>query len=80
MADAATIERRRWYTPEVLGRALRELRRYPVAPLVLMFVVLILPAFFADLVVPHDPIVSDLSAPSGTAGMGRPQTGQQDRS
>ena len=38
----------------------KNLLRYPILPLLVMMIVLILPALFADLIVPHDPIVADL--------------------
>ena len=61
MVESVTQVRRPWYTPGAIGRGIREVRRYPLVPLVIMFLVLIIPALFADLIVPHDPIVSDLS-------------------
>ena len=61
MAESVIQERRSWYSPGAIVNAAREARRYPILPLVIMFLVLIIPAIFADLIVPHDPIVSDLS-------------------
>ncbi len=61
MAQIVSPARRPWYSPGVIGRGLREARRYPLVPLVIMFLVLIIPALFADVVVAHDPIASDLS-------------------
>ena len=61
MAQIVSPARRPWYSPGAIGQGLREARRYPLVPLVIMFLVLIIPALFADVVVPHDPISSDLS-------------------
>ncbi len=61
MAQTLSPVRRPWYSPGAIGQGLREVRRYPIVPLVIMFLVLVIPALFADLVVPHDPISSDLS-------------------
>ena len=61
MAESVSPARRPWYTPGAIVRGIREARRYPILPLVIMFLVLIIPALFADIIVPHDPIVSDLS-------------------
>ena len=61
MVESVTQARRPWYTPGAIGRGISEARRYPVVPLVIMFLVLIIPALFAGLIVPHDPITSDLS-------------------
>ena len=44
-----------------LRRAWTFLRRYPVAPVAVLLVVLAIPALFADIVAPHDPIDGDLS-------------------
>ena len=45
-----------------------EARRLPLIPVVILFVVLIVPAIFADLIAPHDP----LKAPLGLAGRLQP--------
>ena len=44
-----------------LGRAWAFLRRYPVAPVAVLLVVLVIPALFANIIAPHDPIDGDLS-------------------
>lgn len=61
MAESVIPARRSWYSPGAILNAVREARRYPILPLIIMFLVLIIPAIFADLIVPHDPIASDLS-------------------
>ena len=43
-----------------LGRILREARRYPILPIVILMVVLIIPAIFADQIAPHDPTSGNL--------------------
>ena len=47
-----------------VGAFFSEARRLPLIPLVILLVVLIIPAIFADLIAPHDPIKS----PLGLAG------------
>ena len=49
------------YSPASVANSLRASRRYPVIPVFIMLVVLILPSIFANLVAPHDPIQADLS-------------------
>ncbi len=44
-----------------LGRARAFLRRYPVALVAVLLVVLVIPALFANIIAPHDPIDGDLS-------------------
>ena len=38
-----------------IGRLFGEIRRYPVVPLAILIVLLVIPAIFADLIAPHDP-------------------------
>ncbi len=42
-------------------RALGTARRYPIFPVSILLLVLVLPAIFADWVAPHDPVVGSLS-------------------
>lgn len=49
------------YSPASVGHSLRSARRYPIIPVFVILVVLVLPSIFADLVAPHDPIQADLS-------------------
>ena len=49
------------YSPSIVGNSLRGARRYPVIPVVIMLVVLVLPSILANLIAPHDPIQADLS-------------------
>ena len=43
-----------------LARVWSLLRRYPVVPVAVLLIVLVIPAAFAELVAPHDPIAGDL--------------------
>ncbi len=45
-----------------LRRAWMFFRRYPVIPVATLFIVLIIPALFAEIIAPHDPIDGDLRA------------------
>ncbi|MCH8802310.1 MAG: ABC transporter permease [Chloroflexi bacterium] len=49
-----------WYTPGTLLRNTWNLRRYPVIPIFILMAVLVIPAIFAELIAPHDPIESSL--------------------
>lgn len=42
--------------PPSLARAIREARRYPLIPMFILVVLLVIPAIFADFIAPHDPI------------------------
>ena len=46
----------------VVGWAWTLLRRYPVIPVAVLLIVLVIPALFADLIAPHDPIDGNLRA------------------
>ena len=50
-ADALAGTRQR----SPVGRAFSNIRQYPVIPLLILLVMLIIPAIFADLISPHDP-------------------------
>ena len=43
-----------------IGGTIRQMRRFPVLPLVILVVLLVVPAIFANLIAPHDQIVGDL--------------------
>ena len=49
-----------WYTPGTLLRNTWNLRRYPVIPIFILMAVLVIPAIFAELIAPYDPIESSL--------------------
>ena len=42
-------------------RGYRAIRRFPLVPIIVLLVVLIIPALFADIIAPHDPRRGDLS-------------------
>lgn len=54
---------RRLPMPGVLGvgRAWATTRRYPIFPVAILLLVLVLPAIFAELITPHDPLIGSLS-------------------
>jgi len=54
---------RRLPMPGVLrvGRAWATARRYPIFPVAILLLVLVLPAIFAELLTPHDPLIGSLS-------------------
>jgi peptide/nickel transport system permease protein len=61
MATIAEVGRRIRHAPITAGRTIKQARRYPILPLLVILVVLIIPAAFANLLAPHDPIKADLS-------------------
>jgi peptide/nickel transport system permease protein len=50
-----------WYNPPKIARAVFQAKRYPVLPLVILMFFLVIPAIFAPLVAPHDPLKGSLS-------------------
>ena len=48
------MKKRPWYLPRI-RRGLAEPRRYPVFSIVILLLVLIIPAAFANLIAPHHP-------------------------
>ena len=48
--------------PGRLGRFWNEARRYPLFPIALLLIILVIPALFSDLLAPHDPETGSLSA------------------
>ena len=49
-----------WYSPGTLLRNLWDLRQYPVIPVFILMIVLVIPAIFAELIAPYDPVESSL--------------------
>jgi peptide/nickel transport system permease protein len=45
-----------------VGRVVSEARRYPVLPILLLLIVLVIPAAFADFIAPHDPKLGSLGS------------------
>ena len=43
-----------------IGLVLHHIRQYPIIPLLILMVMLIIPSIFADLIAPHDPVEVDL--------------------
>ena len=58
MANIAV--RRRWATLPRVSLGLRTIRRYPVLPVIVLIVVLIIPSLFASQIAPNDPREQDL--------------------
>ena len=52
--------RRRWSTLPKISLGIGSIRRYPVIPVIILLVVLIIPSAFAGLIAPHDPLEQDL--------------------
>jgi peptide/nickel transport system permease protein len=50
-----------WYNPPKIAKAVFQGRRYPVVPVAILVFFLIIPAVFAPLVAPHDPLKGSLS-------------------
>jgi len=50
-----------WYAPLRVARAMRRVRRYPVVPVALLTLLLVIPAVFAPLVAPYDPLKGSLA-------------------
>jgi len=50
-----------WYTPPKIARAVIHVGRYPAVPLAILMFLLVIPAVFAPLVAPHDPLKGALS-------------------
>ena len=50
-----------WYARPRVTHALRQVRRYPVVPLAILTFLLVIPAVFAPLVAPHDPLRGSLA-------------------
>jgi peptide/nickel transport system permease protein len=50
-----------WYSPPRVAWAMRQARRYPLVPVALLAFLLVIPAVFAPLVAPHDPLKGSLA-------------------
>jgi peptide/nickel transport system permease protein len=50
-----------WYNPPRIAKAVFQGRRYPVVPVAILVFFLLIPAIFAPLVAPHDPLKGALS-------------------
>ena len=58
--DNAAV-RRPWHNPARVIDALRAANRFPILPVAIVLIVLVIPAAFAQFLAAHDPIQSDLS-------------------
>ena len=61
MASISQVGRRIRYAPAAVGRTIKASREYPVLPMFVILVVLIIPSVFANVIAPYDPIKADLS-------------------
>ena len=59
LASEAVVKRA-WFSPPALKRGLAEARRYPIIPLTVIMLVLIIPAISANWIAPHNPTRGDL--------------------
>ena len=50
-----------WYNPPNIAKAVFQAKRYPVVPVAILVLFLLIPAIFAPLVAPHDPLKGALS-------------------
>ena len=57
---AEVIAKRPWYSPPRLLRGIAEVNRYPVLPMAVLLIVMVIPAIFAPLIAPHGPKEGDL--------------------
>ena len=55
MQITAPARKPAWYSPSSLGNFVQEARRFPLIPMAVIMIVLVIPAFFADFVAPHHP-------------------------
>jgi peptide/nickel transport system permease protein len=56
-----TIRTLPWYAPPRVAEAMAEVKRYPLVPVALLLLFLVIPAVFAPWVAPHDPYDGSLS-------------------
>jgi len=56
-----TVRTLPWYAPPRVAHVLRQARRYPLVPLALLTFFLVIPAVFAPLVAPYDPLKGSLA-------------------
>ena len=61
MQITAPVRKPTWYSPSSVVNFLREARRFPLIPLAVIVVVLVIPAFFSAYVAPHHPTRGEFS-------------------
>ncbi len=63
MADITStspLVTRPWYAPSRVLRSIWALRQYPILPIFILMIVLVIPAIFAELIAPYDPVENSL--------------------
>jgi len=50
-----------WYSPPRIAKAVGQAKRYPMVPVAILLLFLVIPAVFAPYVAPHDPLKGSLS-------------------
>ena len=61
MEIIAPARKSSWYSPAGILNIGREIRRYPLIPMTILMLILIIPAFFAQSISPHDPVSGQFS-------------------
>ena len=61
MEITAPARKTSWYSPAGILHIGREFRRYPLIPLTILILLLIIPAFFAQSISPHNPVSGQFS-------------------
>ena len=56
-----TVQTLPWYAPPRMAHTLRQARRYPLIPIAILAVVLVIPALFASQIAPYDPLKGSLA-------------------
>jgi peptide/nickel transport system permease protein len=56
-----TVRTLPWYAPPRVAQAVRQVRRYPLIPVGLLMLLLVIPAVLAPLVAPYDPLKGSLA-------------------
>lgn len=61
MAESLVLRERPWYSLPKLKQYFSEIRRYPVIPITVILLLLVVPAIGANWIAPHDPYDGDLN-------------------